>query len=186
MATVTTARDTKTDLFTPVRIGALELPNRIVMAPMMRNRAAPGNVPQAMNITYYTQRATAGLIVTEATQVSPQGVGYPNTPGIHSAEQIAGWRQIVDAVHAQGGRIFLQLWHVGRISHPSLQPKGQLPVSASAIKPEGDVYTYEGPKPFVTPRALETDEIAGVVEQFARGAANAKAAGFDGVEIHAA
>ncbi len=181
-----TTKNTGADLFTRVRIGDLDLPNRIVMAPMTRNRAAPGNIPQAMNITYYTQRASAGLIITEGAQVSPQGVGYPATPGIHSQEQIAGWRKVTDAVHAKGGRIFLQLWHVGRISHPSLQPDNALPVAPSAIKPEGEVHTYEGPKPFVAPRALATDEIAGVVAQFAQGAVNSKAAGFDGVEIHGA
>ncbi len=186
MSTATTAHDLKADLFTSVRLGAIDLPNRIVMAPMTRNRSTRDNVPQAMNVTYYSQRASAGLIVTEATQVSPQGVGYPFTPGIHSPEQIAGWRTVVDAVHARGGRILLQLWHAGRISHPSLQPDGALPIAPSPIKPAGDVHTYEGLKPFVAPRALETDEIAGVVEQFARGAANAKAAAFDGVEIHAA
>ena len=115
------------DIFSPFRLGALDLPNRVVMAPMTRNRAGPGNVPTALNATYYAQRAGAGLIVSEATQVSPQGVGYPGTPGIHSAEQVAGWKLVTDAVHGAGGRIFLQLWHVGRISHPSMQPGGALP-----------------------------------------------------------
>jgi N-ethylmaleimide reductase len=175
------------NLFTKLSIGNLELPNRIVMAPLTRNRAGKGNVPHALNVEYYVQRASAGLIITEATQVSPQGVGYPLTPGIHSAEQIAGWKQVTDAVHEQGGRIFLQLWHVGRISHPSLQPNDELPVAPSAIAPTAGVaLTYEGPKPFVTPRALETDEIPGVVEQFRQGAKNALEAGFDGVEIHGA
>lgn len=174
------------DLFTPLAAGDLQLPNRIVMAPLTRNRAGPGNVPTALNVRYYVQRASAGLIITEASQVAAEGVGYPHTPGIHSAEQVAGWRQVTDAVHAAGGRIVLQLWHVGRISHPSLQPQGVLPVAPSAIAPAGMALTYQGPQPFVTPRALETAEIAGVVEQFRQGAANAYAAGFDGVEIHAA
>ena len=174
------------DLFSPFRLGALPLPNRAVMAPMTRNRAGPGNAPTPLNAAYYAQRAGAGLIVTEASQVSPQGVGYPGTPGIHSAEQIAGWRGVTDAVHAAGGRIFLQLWHVGRISHPSLQPGGALPVAPSAIAPAGQAWTLDGMKPYVAPRALDTAEIPGIVEQFRRGAANAQAAGFDGVEVHAA
>ena len=174
------------DLFSPFRLGPLTLPNRIVMAPMTRNRAGPGNVPTALNAAYYAQRAGAGLIVAEASQVSPQGVGYPGTPGIHSAEQVAGWRLVTAAVHRAGGRIFLQLWHVGRISHPSLQPGGALPVAPSAIAPAGQAWTRDGMQPYVTPRALETAEIPGIVEQFRHGAANAKAAGFDGVEVHAA
>jgi N-ethylmaleimide reductase len=173
-------------LLSPVRIGDLDLPNRVLMAPMTRNRAAVGNVPTALNATYYEQRATAGLIVTEATQVSPQGVGYPGTPGIHSAEQVAGWRLVTDAVHRRGGRIFLQLWHVGRISHPDLQPGGALPVAPSAIAPQGNATTLEGPKPFVTPRALDGAEIPGIVEDYAAAARRAREAGFDGVEIHAA
>lgn len=175
---------TELDLFSPVQLGRYVLPNRIAMAPLTRNRAAAGNVPHGLNVLYYEQRASAGLIITEATQVSPQGVGYPATPGIHSAEQIAGWQQVTQAVHDKGGRIFLQLWHVGRISHPSLQPDHALPVAPSAIAPEGMASTYEGQQPFVTPRALETDEIPGIVDQFRRGAENALAAGFDGVEIH--
>jgi N-ethylmaleimide reductase len=177
---------TATDIFSPYRLGPLSLPNRVVMAPMTRNRAGPGNAPTALNATYYAQRAGAGLIVAEATQVSPQGLGYPGTPGIHSAEQIAGWKLATRAVHEAGGRIFLQLWHVGRISHPSLQPGGALPVAPSAIAPAGQAWTLDGMKPYVAPRALETVEIPGVVEQFRQGAANAKAAGFDGVEVHAA
>jgi N-ethylmaleimide reductase len=175
-----------TDLFTPFQLGPLTLPNRVVMAPMTRNRAGPGNAPTALNATYYAQRAGAGLIVAEASQVSPQGLGYPATPGIHSAEQVAGWKLVTDAVHAAGGRIFLQLWHVGRISHPSLQPDGALPVAPSAIAPAGLAWTLDGMKPYVTPRALETAELSGIVAQFRDGAANAKAAGFDGVEVHAA
>ncbi len=174
------------DLFTPIQLGACELPNRIVMAPLTRNRAGPGNVPTPMNAEYYAQRASAGLIISEATQISPQGVGYPATPGIHNAEQIAGWQQVTDAVHEQGGRIFMQLWHVGRISHPSLQPDDGLPVAPSAIKPAGEAVTYEGMKPFVTPRALTVEEIRDIVGQYAAAAENALAAGFDGVEIHAA
>ncbi|MDH3472208.1 MAG: alkene reductase [Rhodospirillales bacterium] len=191
MATTTQTSDRQAataapDLFTPVDLGALALENRIVMAPLTRNRAGPGNVPQALNAEYYVQRASAGLIVTEATQVSPQGVGYPGTPGIHSAEQVEGWRRVTEAVHDKGGRIVLQLWHVGRISHPSLQPGGALPVAPSALKPEGEVFTHEGPQPFVTPRALETAEIPGIVAQYRAAAENALAAGFDGVEVHAA
>jgi N-ethylmaleimide reductase len=174
------------DLFAPSQLGPLLLPNRIVMAPMTRNRAGAGNVPTALNAEYYVQRASAGLIVTEATQVSPQGVGYPGTPGIHSDAQVEGWRLVTDAVHRAGGRIFLQLWHVGRISHPSLQPDGALPVAPSAIAAEGEAFTASGPQPFVVPRALETGEIPGVVGQFEDGARRALAAGFDGVEIHAA
>jgi len=174
------------DLFSPVKLGPYELPNRLVMAPLTRNRAGAGFVPRALNATYYAQRASAGLIITEATQVSPEGLGYPNTPGIYSPEQVAGWRLITEAVHAKGGRIFLQLWHVGRISHPALQPNNALPVAPSAIAPEGEAATYEGMKPFVTPRALETHEISGIVEQYRQGAQNALEAGFDGVEIHAA
>jgi N-ethylmaleimide reductase len=177
---------TNINLFSPVRLGALDLPNRIVMAPMTRNRAGPGNAPTALNASYYAQRAAAGLIVSEASQVSPQGLGYPGTPGIHSDAQIAGWQRVTDAVHAAGGRIFLQLWHVGRISHPSLQPDGALPVAPSAIAPAGQAWTLDGMKPYVTPRALETDELPGIVAQYRLGAANAKAAGFDGVEVHAA
>ncbi len=173
-------------LLSPVRLGELQLPNRTLMAPMTRNRAAAGNVPMPLNATYYTQRAAAGLIITEATQVAPEGVGYPNTPGIHSDEQVEGWRLVTQAVHAAGGRIALQLWHVGRISHPTLQPGGVLPVAPSAIAAEGNAMTYEGFKPFVAPRALAGEEIPGVVRQFAEGARRARAAGFDGVEIHGA
>jgi N-ethylmaleimide reductase len=177
---------TQIDIFSPFKLGPLMLPNRVVMAPMTRNRAGPGNSPGPLNATYYAQRASAGLIVTEATQVSPQGVGYPGTPGIHGAAQVAGWKGVTEAVHAAGGRIFLQLWHVGRISHPSLQPDGALPVAPSAIAPAGQAMTGDGLKPFVTPRALETAEIAGIVEDYRRGARNARAAGFDGVELHGA
>ena len=174
------------DLFTPVRVGDLSLPHRIVMAPLTRMRAGEGNIPQPMNVEYYTQRASAALILTEATQISPQGVGYPHTPGIHSEAQIAGWKKVTEAVHQQGGRIFLQLWHVGRVSHPDMQPNGELPVAPSAIAPEGMAVTYEGEKPFVVPRALEVEEIAQIVEDYRQAAENAKTAGFDGVEIHSA
>jgi N-ethylmaleimide reductase len=156
------------------------------MAPMTRNRAGPGNAPGPLNATYYAQRAGAALIVSEATQISPQGLGYPGTPGIHSAEQIAGWKGVTKAVHAAGGRMFLQLWHVGRISHPSLQPGGALPVAPSAIAPAGQAMTPDGMKPFVTPRALDIQDIAGIVEDYRRAAGNARDAGFDGVELHGA
>lgn len=172
-------------LFEPYQLGPLHLSNRIVMAPMTRSRAIEGNVPNPLAETYYRQRASAGLIITEGSQVSPQGQGYIRTPGIHSPEQIAAWRKITGAVQRAGGKIFLQLWHVGRISHPDLLG-GALPVGPSAITPEGEVYTAQGPKKMVTPRALETSEIPGIVDQFRKGAENAKAAGFDGVEIHGA
>jgi N-ethylmaleimide reductase len=141
---------TQPDLFTPVQLGRYQLPNRIIMAPLTRNRAGDGNVPLDIHATYYRQRASAGLIISEATQVSPQGIGYPATPGIHSSEQVAGWKTVTDAVHEAGGRIFLQLWHVGRVSHPSFH-KGELPVAPSAIAPKGEAMTNEGPQPFVTP-----------------------------------
>lgn len=172
-------------LFEPYQLGALHLSNRIVMAPMTRSRAIDGNVPNPLAETYYRQRASAGLIISEATQVSPQGVGYIRTPGIHSPEQVTAWRKITAAVARAGGKIFLQLWHVGRISHPDFHG-GALPVAPSAIAPDGEVFTAQGPKKMVTPRALETAEIAGIVEQFRKGAENAKAAGFDGVELHGA
>ena len=173
-------------LFTPFELGPITLGNRILMAPMTRNRAGTGDVPHALNAEYYAQRATAGLIVTEASQISPQGKGYPGTPGIYSAEQVAGWRLVTDAVHKKGGRIFLQLWHVGRISHPTLQEGGQLPVAPSALKPDGNAMTGQGLVPFVEPRALALEEIPGIVATFRQAAINAKAAGFDGVEIHGA
>jgi N-ethylmaleimide reductase len=172
-------------LFSPFRLGGVDLPNRIVMAPMTRSRAVDGNVPNPLAIDYYVQRASAALIITEATQVSPQGVGYIRTPGIHSAEQVAGWRRVTAAVHAAGGRIVAQIWHVGRISHPDFHG-GALPVAPSAIAPDGEVFTHKGKTRIVTPRALETDEIPGIVAQFRQAAENAKAAGFDGVEIHGA
>jgi len=173
-------------LLKPTYLGPYTLTNHIVMAPLTRCRAGAGNVPQAMNADYYAGRASAGLIITEATQVSPQGVGYPMTPGIHTPEQVEGWKKVTKAVHDNDGRIFLQLWHVGRISHSSLQEDGGLPVSASAIRPRGNATTAAGPKPFETPRALKTNEIPGIIGQFRRAAENALMAGFDGVEIHAA
>jgi N-ethylmaleimide reductase len=173
-------------LFTPIRVGPFELSNRLVMAPLTRNRAGQKNIPHALNATYYQQRASAGLIVTEATQISPQGVGYPATPGIHSAEQVEGWKQVTSAVHEKGGKIFLQLWHVGRISHPSLQPNGEVPVAPSAIAPKGMAITYEGAKPFVTPRALSLEEIPQIINEYKEAAKNARKAAFDGVEIHGA
>src|SRR5690349_9596582 len=171
------------DLFSPVRLGAYALPNRIVMAPMTRNRAGPGEVPTPLMATYYAQRASAGLIVTEGTQISAQGQGYPGTPGIFSAAQVEAWTRVTAAVHAGGGKIFCQLWHVGRVSHPLLQPEGALPVAPSAIAPAGQLWTPEGMRPFVTPRALATDEIAGLIEDYRNAATNALAAGFDGVEL---
>jgi len=178
------------DLLSPVQLGDLALPNRLVMAPLTRSRAQqPGDVPTAMNATYYRQRASSGLIISEATQVSPQGKGYAFTPGIHSEAQIEGWRKVTDAVHEAGGLIVMQLWHVGRISRPELQPNGETPVAPSAIRPEG-AQTYinseSGMVDVLEPRALTTEEIPDIVEQFRSGAQNAKLAGFDGVEIHAA
>ena len=170
----------------PVRLGDLELKNRIVMAPLTRSRSSIEGVPPDYAADYYAQRATAGLIISEATNISPQAVGYALTPGIWSEAQIESWRRVTDKVHANGGLIFLQLWHCGRISHPDLQPGHGLPVSASAIKPEGEAFTTEGMKAHVTPRALETDEIPGIVEDYRKATANAKRAGFDGVEVHSA
>jgi N-ethylmaleimide reductase len=174
------------NLFEAAKLGALTLRNRIIMAPLTRSRTGHAGIPGPLNATYYAQRATAGAIIAEATQISPQGQGYAFTPGIHSAEQVAGWRQVTEAVHREGGRIILQLWHVGRISHPSLQPGGGLPVAPSAIQPEGQAFTESGFQLFVTPRALETNEIASIVEDYRQAAVNADKAGFDGVEIHGA
>jgi N-ethylmaleimide reductase len=174
------------DVFSPYKLGPLSLPNRVVMAPMTRNRAGPGEVPGPLAVTYYAQRAGAGLIITEGTQISQQGQGYPATPGIFTPEQVAGWKRVTDAVHAARGRIFAQLWHVGRISHPSLQPGGAAPVAPSPLQPPGQAMTAQGMQPFVMPRALETHEIAGVIDDYRRAAANAKLAGFDGVELHGA
>ena len=175
-----------TGLFTPIEVGSLRLPNRIVMAPLTRSRAGPGNVPTGLNALYYAQRASAGLIISEATQVAPEGQGYVSTPGIHSTEQVDGWKCVTGAVHAAGGRMVLQLWHVGRISHPSFQPGGALPIAPSAIRPNVKAFTAKGFEAIPTPRALEISEIPGIVAQFAQGARNAIAAGFDGVEVHGA
>jgi 2,4-dienoyl-CoA reductase-like NADH-dependent reductase (Old Yellow Enzyme family) len=172
-------------LLQPVRIGAWDLPNRFIMAPLTRCRASEGRVPNDLMAEYYRQRASAGLILTEATSVDPMGVGYPDTPGIWSEEQVAGWKKMTDAVHAAGGRILLQLWHVGRISDP-VYLNGQLPVGPSAVKPAGHVSLVRPMKEFETPRALETEEIVGIVAAYRKGAENAKKAGFDGVEIHGA
>ena len=175
------------DLFSPAQLGAISLNNRIVMAPLTRSRAPKENgVPQPMNVTYYQQRATAGLIVTEATPISAMGHGYPFLPGIYTDEQVAGWKKVVDAVHAKGGKMVLQLWHVGRISHPSLLPNHVLPVAPSAIKPAGQLYTYDGMVDFVEPRALEASELPALVADYAHATQCALDAGFDGVEIHAA
>jgi N-ethylmaleimide reductase len=179
-------------LFEPFTLGASRLRNRMVMAPLTRSRAGqPGNVPTGLNALYYRQRASAGLIVAEGTQISQQGQGYAFTPGIHSEAQMAGWRRVTDAVHGEGGLVFLQLWHVGRVSHPALQPGGALPVAPSAIAPTGNAFiTNERGEPefvpFVTPRALAVEEMPEVVAQYVEAAQNARAAGFDGVEIHAA
>ncbi len=175
----------KNALLASYNLSGLELPNRVIMAPMTRSRAGEGNVPIEMNAEYYKQRASAGLIISEGTQISKQGVGYPWTPGIHSDAQIEGWKKVTEAVHEAGGRIFAQIWHVGRISHPYFHD-GELPVAPSALKPEGQAFTPEGMKDFVTPRALETEEIPGIVEDYRKAAANAIKAGFDGVEIHGA
>jgi N-ethylmaleimide reductase len=179
-------------LFQPIRVGPFTLPHRIVMAPLTRSRArTPGNVPSELNACYYAQRASAALIISEATQVSMQGQGYAWTPGIHSKDQIQGWRVVTDAVHETGGRMFIQLWHVGRISHPALQPDHMLPVAPSPITPAGKAFIEnergEGELvPFVRPRALETEELPYVVRQYARGARNAQLANADGIEIHGA
>ncbi|VUD67374.1 N-ethylmaleimide reductase [Thalassocella blandensis] len=174
-----------TTLFDPIKVGELQLRNRIIMAPLTRCRAAEGRIPSEMSIEYYRQRATAGMILTEATSVTPMGVGYPDTPGIWSDEQVDAWKKITAAVHAEGGTILLQLWHVGRISDPSYLA-GELPVAPSAIKPAGTVSLLRPKKEFETPRALNTDEIPAIVEAYRVGAENAKKAGFDGVEIHGA
>ena len=174
-----------TDLFSPLRLGAIDLPNRIVMSSLTRNRAGAGNVPTDLTVEYYRQRASAGLILTEASPICPEAHGYPRTPGIHTEQQIAGWKKVTAAVHAAGGRIAIQLWHVGRISHPDLQPGGATPVAPSALCPMGQVMTYKGMQEYVTPRALETAELPALVASYVEAAKNAMAAGFDGVEIHA-
>jgi N-ethylmaleimide reductase len=177
-----------TSLFDTLKIGDLNLANRVIMAPLTRMRSKqPGNIPYELNAEYYAQRASAGLIISEATQISQQGQGYPGTPGIHSQEQIEGWKKVTKAVHDKGGKIFLQLWHVGRISHSSHQPNGGAPVAPSAITPTGMVFTANWKQaPYETPRALETSELSGIIADFRKGAENAKEAGFDGVEVHGA
>ncbi|MGC1552701.1 MAG: alkene reductase [Bradyrhizobium sp.] len=173
-------------LLEPFKLGSITLSNRLVMAPLTRNRALEGLVPNPLAVEYYGQRASAGLLISEATQVSQQGQGYQDTPGIYSKEQIAGWRKVTDRVHAQGGRIFLQLWHVGRISHVSLQPKGGAPVAPSAIRAKTKTFVNGTFADVSEPRVLELSEIPGIIDSFRQGAANAIAAGFDGVEVHGA
>ena len=173
-------------LFSPLKVGALNIPHRVIMAPLTRTRAGEGNVPTDLNAEYYGQRASAGIIISEATTVSSRGHGYPNTPGIYNDAQVAGWKKVTKAVHDKGGRIFLQLWHVGRISHPAYQPNGELPIAPSAIKPKGQVWTGKEMADYVTPRAVTVEEIPGIVAEYVRGARLAKEAGFDGVEIHGA
>ena len=174
-------------LFSPVHIGPLALSHRVVMAPLTRMRAGHGDLPNDLMVTYYSQRASSGgLLISEATPVSLNGYGYAHAPGIYSDTQIPGWKKVTDAVHAKGGLIFMQLWHVGRQSHPDLQPHGEQPVAPSAIQAEGDAYSANGPVPFSMPRALLIEEIPGIVEEFRMGAERAQVAGFDGVEIHGA
>ncbi len=172
-------------LFDPLQLGELTLPNRIIMAPLTRCRAGVERIPNALMANHYVQRANAGLILSEATVVTPMGIGYPNTPGIWSSAQVAGWRLVTHAVHEAGGRIFLQLWHVGRVSHPTYL-NGALPVAPSAIAPRGNVNLIRPETPYVVPRALERHEIPELVAAYKKGAENAQAAGFDGVEIHGA
>jgi N-ethylmaleimide reductase len=176
-----------TSAFQPSQLGPITLSNRIVMAPMTRSRAyGPGATPTDLMTTYYAQRASAGLIVTEGVQPSPAGQGYPDTPGLHSPEQVTAWRAVTDAVHSRGGRIFAQLMHVGRLSDPDLLPAGLSPVGPSAIAAQGSIYTHQGPKPFPMPKELDEAGIAHTIDDFAHAAANAVAAGFDGVELHGA
>ena len=172
-------------LFDPLPLGDLTLENRVIMAPLTRSRSGAERIPGPLVAEYYAQRASAGLIITEATCVTPMGVGYADTPGIWSQAQVDGWRQVTDAVHARGGLIYMQLWHVGRISDPAFLD-GRLPVSASAVQPSGHVSLVRPQRPYVTPRALSLDEISGVVEAYRQGAENALRAGFDGVELHGA
>ena len=187
MSSVTQVVDSKiASLFQPLDLGSIPLQNRIVMAPLTRGRAGIERVPNDLMLEYYTQRISAGLIITEATQISEQAAGWTETPGIHTTEQVKGWQKITDAVHKKGGKIFLQLWHTGRASHPDFQANGATPVSASAVKPAGEVHVPSGKKPYVTPRPLETEEIPTVVQQYVDATKRAQEAGFDGVEIHAA
>src|SRR3954449_1689834 len=178
--------NTWSKLFEPYKLGPITLPNRLVMAPLTRNRAVAGFVPSPLAVEYYGQRASAGLLITEASQISQQGQGYQDTPGIYSSEQVAGWRKVTERVHARGGRIFIQLWHVGRISHLSLQPDGGAPVGPSAIRARGKTFVGGTFTDISGPRALALQEIPGIIEDFKRGTANALEAGFDGVEIHGA
>jgi N-ethylmaleimide reductase len=173
-------------LFEPYKLGAVTLTNRAVMAPLTRNRAVAGFVPNPLAVEYYSQRASAGLLITEASQVSQQGQGYQDTPGIYTKEQIAGWRKVTDRVHERGGHIYIQLWHVGRISHTSLQPNGGAPVAPSAIRANGKTFVGGTFADVSEPRALELGEIPGIIDSFKRASANALEAGFDGVEIHGA
>ncbi|MEU6030187.1 alkene reductase [Streptomyces tauricus] len=175
-----------TTAYDPIDLSGTPLANRIVMAPMTRSRAGDGGAPTNLSVKYYAQRASAGLIVTEGVQPSVVGQGYPDTPGLHSAEQIAAWRKVTDAVHAAGGRIFAQLMHAGRIGHPSLLPDGLVNVGASPVRAEGQVYTHEGPLDFVVPRELTGDEVRATIGEFAAAARGAVEAGFDGVELHGA
>jgi N-ethylmaleimide reductase len=186
MAAIAQQAAARSDLFEPVQLGPYRLANRIVMAPLTRSRASEDGVPRPLMAEYYAQRASAGLIIAEGTNISPQARGYALTPGLFSPGQIEGWRAVTQAVHAQGGRIFPQLWHVGRVSHPSLQPGGVLPVAPSALCPQATSYTGRGFEPCLTPRALAADEIPEIIEHYRQAARNALAAGFDGVEIHAA
>lgn len=174
------------DLFSPIQLGANSLKNRIVMAPMTRSRADADRSPNDLMAEYYSQRASAGLIIAEATQISAQAAGGINTPGIHTENHIRGWQKVTEAVHAQGSKIFLQLWHTGRASHPDFQPNGVIPVSSSAVTPAGDIHTPSGKQAFVHPRALELDEIPAIMQTYAEATKRAQSAGFDGVEIHAA
>jgi N-ethylmaleimide reductase len=175
-----------TSLFDPIRFGDITAANRIVMAPLTRDRAGPGRAPTPLMATYYEQRATAGLIVSEGTQITAEGQGYLDTPGIYNAEQVAGWRRVTDAVHAKGGKIVVQLWHVGRISHLSLLPEGVVPVSSTARRANGKTFTAQGFENVSEPRALRTDEIPRLIEDYRQAARNAIEAGFDGVEVHGA
>ena len=186
MTSTRTTTAASSSLFAPAVLGTLPVANRIVMAPLTRSRAGAGNVPYELNAKYYGQRASAGLIISEATQISSEGQGYPKTPGMHSEAQIAGWKLVTQAVHERGGKIFAQLWHVGRISHPATIEGGLQPVAPSALAPAGEIYTEQGMKAFEMPRALGLEEMPRLVEDFRAAAVNAKAAGFDGVEIHAA
>ncbi len=173
------------DLFSPVKLGSIAMSNRLVMAPLTRNRSSMEGVPQDINVTYYEQRATAGLVITEATPISAMGHGYPLLPGIYTDAQVDGWKKVTDAVHAKGGQIVIQLWHVGRISHPTLL-NGATPVAPSPVKPSGKAFTFNGLVDYVEPRALDASELPGIVADYVQASKNAIKAGFDGVEIHSA